>query len=495
MSLEHKALYEFGPFRLDPAERRLTCHTEPVSLAPKTFDLLLVLVENAGHLLAKDELLKRLWPDTFVEEATLAKHISTLRKALGDSPQGTEFIETVPKAGYRFVAKVAASDHSAGSRPDLAAETETAAVREAAPAGEERRTGWLDALSAGWRKLRPAHRNALAIAACAVLLPVAYIGWQPARAPAANPQAYELYLKGRHFWSKRTADSLPKARGYFAQSIALDPDFAPAHAGLAETCVADSNPAECEKAEAHARKALELDESRPEAHVALGVLLMQRFAWAEADRELRRALELDPRHGNAHFWRSAWLLAQGRMDEAIAAAQRARELDPLSALSYHQLGVAYYLARRYDRAVEQFQRALELEPESLWTHLRLAQAYGFLGKSAEFNQAAEQAARISPAGAARLAFGLAQRGETARAREILARELKNLSAKEANVDIAALFLALGEPDEALRQLEATAPRRTFDLWYLKVDPRFDALRGHPRFTQVLRTIGLEPRGT
>src|SRR5437868_9276664 len=106
MGLETKLVYEFGRFRLDPAERSLLNDGKPVSLTPKAFELLVVLLESSGQLLSKDELMKKLWPDSFVEEANLTVNISALRKALGDAHDGQHFIETVPKHGYRFTANV-----------------------------------------------------------------------------------------------------------------------------------------------------------------------------------------------------------------------------------------------------------------------------------------------------------------------------------------------------------------------------------------------------
>jgi TolB-like protein/DNA-binding winged helix-turn-helix (wHTH) protein/Flp pilus assembly protein TadD len=634
MSQPHKALYEFGPFRLDPAERRLTRDGRSIALAPKAFDLLVVLVENAGHLLEKNELLKRLWPETFVEEATLAKHVSTLRKALGDSPEGTAFIETVPKAGYRFVAEVKHAERAAAIPPP-------AEDAPAAPAEKEqsvRAPAWTRIFVAayvGWHKLRPLPRRFITAAALLALASASYFAWQrfnsqaeatgrritlavlpfqylgsdpeqeflgdalteemttqlsrmnperlaviartstskyrraeqdaaaisrelgadyllegsvqregnrvrftaqlvearsqthvwtatyerelaqilplqievcqsiareiavklAPRAQAAsapgNSEAYELYLKGRHFWNQRGAKGAPNPLPYYRRAIELDPTFARAYAGLAEALVGPGDAASREEGERNARRALGLDETLPDAHVSLGVLLMGRFAWAEAERELLRALELDPNHANAHLWHSAFLMTQGRTQEAIAAAQRTRTLDPLSPLAYHQLGVAHYFSRQFDRAVEHFQRALEFEPDNLWTHLRLVQAYDFLGNTAESERAARRAAQIADVGRARVAFGLARRGETARAREIFARELKNLPPNESSMDIAALSLALGDADAALRHLETALPNRQFDLWFLKVDPRFDALRADPRFIQILRKMGLE----
>ena len=106
-----KHSYEFGPFRLDAAERMLLRNSRPIAITPKAFDTLLFLVENSGHLVEKEELLKRIWPDTFVEEATLARNVFILRKALGDAQEGPQYIETVPKRGYRFLAPVKKLDH------------------------------------------------------------------------------------------------------------------------------------------------------------------------------------------------------------------------------------------------------------------------------------------------------------------------------------------------------------------------------------------------
>src|SRR5438094_2336650 len=112
---EGKHFYEFGPFRLDPAERQLLRNNQPVPLAPKAFDTLLLLVENSGHLLTKDELMKRLWPETFVEEVNLAQNISAIRRALDDKNGGTQYIETVPKGGYRLVGQISVPQPAAPS--------------------------------------------------------------------------------------------------------------------------------------------------------------------------------------------------------------------------------------------------------------------------------------------------------------------------------------------------------------------------------------------
>src|ERR1041385_952280 len=107
MSAETKVLYDFGRFRCDPGEQLLLCDGKPVPLAPKSFEILLALVRSNGHLVTKDELMRKVWPDSFVEEANLTVNVSALRKVLGETHEGQQFIETVPKRGYRFIAKVA----------------------------------------------------------------------------------------------------------------------------------------------------------------------------------------------------------------------------------------------------------------------------------------------------------------------------------------------------------------------------------------------------
>ena len=122
MSAETKVLYEFGNFRCDPREHLLLCHGKPVSLSPKSFEILIALIRSNGQLLMKDELMRQVWPDSFVEEANLTVNISVLRKVLGEAPGGQQYIETVPKRGYRFITEVAVLERDSG-RPKSAQET------------------------------------------------------------------------------------------------------------------------------------------------------------------------------------------------------------------------------------------------------------------------------------------------------------------------------------------------------------------------------------
>src|SRR5213082_1832638 len=184
--------------------------------------------------------------------------------------------------------------------------------------------------------------------------------------PTENPEAHELYLKGRFFWNKRTGENLKKAADYFNQAIAADPNYALAYAGLAGVYVlmpfySVGAPRDCyPRAKAAAKKALEQEDALAEAHTALAqVHCYYDFDFSQATSEFQRAIELNPNYATAHQWYcNSSLVALGRFDEAIAEVKRAIELDPLSLVINTDLGATYYRARRYDEAIEQLHKTL-----------------------------------------------------------------------------------------------------------------------------------------
>jgi DNA-binding winged helix-turn-helix (wHTH) protein/TolB-like protein len=456
MNHQPKHIYEFGPFRLDVAERMLLRDGEAIPLQPKAFDLLLVLVEHHGHLLEKDELLQAVWPDTIVEEVNLANNVSVLRKALGEDGNGQRFIETVPRRGYRFVAPV--REAQAGTvEPGVAEIAQAPVVQQEAPVAAA--TGEQPVQSASrWAKRRPA-----LVVPLAVLLLIGVVGainsWSPKRQPTApsatiksiavlpfkplaanerdealelgmadtlitklsnlrhlivrptsavrrytaldqdplaagreqkvdavlessfqrsgekirvtvrlvnvsdgsalwtyqcteycadifaaqdaitekvaralmpeltgkertllakrytdNFEAYQLYVKGRYFWDKRTGEGMKKSIECFEQAIRLDQNYALAYAGLATTYVTSAYremvpPAEANlKAETAARKALEIDEQLGQAHAALGVLHFYYREWSEGVREFQRTRRIRRSPG----WRKLTMNARVR---------------------------------------------------------------------------------------------------------------------------------------------------------------------------------------
>ena len=199
-----------------------------------------------------------------------------------------------------------------------------------------------------------------------------------------NAGAYEVYLRGRYHWKKRTPEDFRRAVNEFSQVIEMDPTYAPAYAGLADSYTLMGyfyNLIPFDEARVRARaaatKALELDQSLAEAHMSMaGVLEFEQWDWAGAEQEYRRAIQLTPNYASAYHWYANNLSIRGRHDEAIEQGTRAVELDPLSPIVHVALGHAYYLAGRHDEAIEQLQKSTrdravvcECSPVS-WTGLR-----------------------------------------------------------------------------------------------------------------------------
>lgn len=637
-----KQFYEFGPFRLDASDRLLLRDGKLVPLKPKVIDTLLLLVENSGRVVAKDELLGALWPDSFVEESNLTQNIYALRKALGAGQP--PFIETIPRRGYRFAAAVkkltdaAASSSTDGPAGGAAVPTENTwegseqdpSTDGPAPAGRD-----------GYRRLnsRLLYVSALLLLSAAALVyvwrsgeagrpaagagvkSIAVLPFKSLRAEAGedfagpgmadalitklsniknlnvlptsavlkfggpdcdplaagrtlgvdsvldgrvqrdggrirvtvqllrtadgaplwagqfdenftdvfavqdsisdqvtrvlaprlsgeererlqkhyteNADAYQAYLKGRYFWNKRTAEGFKKGIEYFRQAIAQDPDYALAHAGLAD-CYARLNerglpPAEdtAPRAKAAVMKALALDDSLAEAHATLGFIKF-RFEWdfPGAAQEYQRAIRLNPNYAVAHQWYAFYLLATDRQPEALGQLERARQLDPVSLNASSALGSYYYFTRQYDRAVELLQKAIEMEPgfaEAHWT-LGLAYEQKGLGKQAadQFRKAQDLSGGGDGPGAA-LGHLYAVTGKAGEARRLID-ELRETSKRRyvPPYEVAVIYAGLGEQELALAWLEKAYDERSLRPVWLKFDPRLDGLRADSRFADLLR---------
>jgi len=314
-------------------------------------------------------------------------------------------------------------------------------------------------------------------------------------------EAYQLYLKGRFYWNKRTAEALTKSIEYFNQAIGQDPSFALAYAGLADSYVVPANlipPREAmPKAKAAAMRALELDETLAEAHTSLGrVLAAYEWNWTSAEKEFKRAIELNPHYATAHQWYGGCLEATGRRNEAIAERKRALELDPLSLIINFELGVAFYYAHDYDQAIDQFHKTLELDQNFLPPHVFLPAAYEQKGRYeeaiAEFKKGIPLTRgsewSLTKGGLGHLYAILGKKTEAL----TLLDELKQLAAREyvPPTSVALIYVGLGEKDEAFVWLEKAYEERSFQLQWLKVEPRWDSLRSDPRFANLMRRIGL-----
>jgi TolB-like protein/Flp pilus assembly protein TadD len=317
--------------------------------------------------------------------------------------------------------------------------------------------------------------------------------------PTENPQAHELYLKGRYFWNKRTTQNLEKAIGFFQQAIDLDPNYALAYAGLGDAhsivpIYAGTPPKDdVPKALAAARKAVEIDDSLAEAHTSLANALVMNLPLATAEPEFRRAIELNPNYATAHQWFGECLFGEGRYPEALAELERAHELDPLSLIINASYGMALAGAGRTAEAIDQLHKAIDLEPNLIAAHSMLGQTFEAEGKLseaiAEYDKVRELAP--TPASYAVLAFAHAKAGRSAEARKILD-ELTNQSRDRyiGAYALAVVHLALGEKEEGLRFLEKAFDDRDILLqgFYgsIKTDKRLDSLRGNPRFERLVQ---------
>lgn len=322
------------------------------------------------------------------------------------------------------------------------------------------------------------------------------------RTYTADPEAYELYLKGRFFWNKRTSESLKQAVELFNQAIAKDPNYALAYSGLAETYVLFPTysialpHASMPKARAAAVRAIELDDSLAEAHAALG-LYLSIYSWNQpaAEREFRRAIELNPNYPTARQQFAGYcLMAMGRFDEALAEARRAHELDPFSQVISADVARALFFARRYDEAIEQLKQNLSLDPNFYFARRLLATVYHAEGAYAEAAAEFRRALTLDddPFSRALLARSLAKLGQTGEARKIV-RELEAQSAQQyvPSNGLAVAYWALGEKDKAFMYLEKDITERASRCVLYSVYPVFDDLRADPRFTEILRRVETE----
>jgi len=317
--------------------------------------------------------------------------------------------------------------------------------------------------------------------------------------PTENSEAYQLYLKGRFFWNKRTGQDLKVALDYFQKAVAADPNYAAAYAAEGDTCMliplfSAGTPKEYfPKAEAATRHAIELDETTAEGHAALANLVFLEMNFTESEKEFRRAIELNPNYATAHHWFGNSLLASlGRFDEAIAEGKRSIELDPLSLINNADLGSTLMVARRYDEAIAQLQRTLALDANFYYAHWNLGEVLYYKGDLAGCIRECEKARSLEedPEALGLLAQAYIKTGRKADGLKILA-EL-NETARRSYVRpelFAMIYAALGDKLKAIRLLEDEYQNRDgFDLTGIKVDPRLDPLRDEPRFQQLLAKV-------
>ena len=517
MSLPSPSLvYRFGVFQANVAARELRKHGVRIRLPGQPFCILSILLEKPGEIVTRDEMRQRLWAyDTFVDfEHSLNTAIKKLRAALGDTPENSRYIETVPRMGYRFIAPVE-QVAAAGPPVDVSLVTDRSGIAGAALHDDGKRERRIlvgvtillivvpAAYFAGYRfRSHPQPQNK--VVSEIHVAPNARESIKANNQPASSPksaEARDLYLKGMYFWNRRTVQGFQQAIECFHQATTIDPTYAPAYAGLANSYSLltvysfASATLYMPQARAAALRALELDENLAEAHTALALIAQnQDWNWQTSEKEFQRAIELNPNYATAHHWYAEHLMWLGRFDEALSESERARQLDPLSLIIAADYGAILLFSRQYDRAIEQCHTVLRKDPNFGRAAGIVAYAYVEKGMFEQALADEEILRRFYGEGPwhwSLLAYIYGRAGQLGKARREL-EKLERLSRHELLNPVIMLWahLGMGNKEEALADLEKAYSEHFNNLTALKVDPAFDPLRSDPRFQDLLRRVGL-----
>jgi DNA-binding winged helix-turn-helix (wHTH) protein/tetratricopeptide (TPR) repeat protein len=477
----------FGVFELDLDSGELRKAGRRTRLAEQPFHVLRILLQRAGSLVSREELQRQLWSaDTFVDfELGLNSAVRKLRDALGDSAENPRFIETIPRRGYRFIAPVDA----ANVVPPIDAE----------PPRQRHRHMWTTAV-------------AVVVVVTGMAFGAVQRNWRntaagehsSGTANTVHPQAHDAYVKGLRASGLQTYEGFRTAVNYFEQATARQPDFARAYAALSEAQLqflyaGPLSPREVvPKAEAAARKALQLQPDLPEAHRVFAAILHD-FYWRfdESEQEYRRARQLGGDHdgrGDGGMALGA-LIRRGRIDEAIAAAERQRRMDPASLNANLAVARAYRAAGQYDRAAAEIRSVFQTPITRPRAHFQLGAMLATLGRFDDAIGELEIAVRSSSRASrfeAYLGYVYAASGRTKDARTILA-GLESLATHQyvSSFGLALIHDALGEKELALAAFERAYRDRAveFSQWS-DLYPPFKTIASEPRFLAVVKEAGL-----
>ena len=322
----------------------------------------------------------------------------------------------------------------------------------------------------------------------------------PPQRHTENIQAYGLYLRGRYSWNKRTSDGVKEGIKYFQEAIALDPTYALAYTGLADSysLALDYRNVPVykghEMAKFYARKAIELDDSLADPHASLAwSLFIYDWKWDEAVREFHRAIELDPHYAPAHQWYAFLLASRGEFDEALIEAHTAQENDPASVSARRSLGYCYLYARRFDQGRYHLDRAIAMNPVAEESYRIQGLLLTFLKDFPAAERVLREGLTLAPPNGvttkATLAYSLAAAGDRSFALEVSEELRKRMETEYISpVDLAMIHIGLGEKETALDWVERAIAERRGWAAYLRVHPIVDPLRGEPRFNELIKRM-------
>jgi len=565
-------IIRFGPFQFDLATGELRRSNQRVKLAPQPSNLLILLVQRAGQLVTREDIQQRLWgADTYVDfEQGLNFSIRQIRTSLGDDAENPRFIETLPRRGYRFIARIGRDSSTvieslavlpfentsgdAGSQFLVDGLTESiiyrlARIRELSviPRGTVFRYSRLDKdpYEVGQElQVRAVVTGRMIQTGDDLILSVELIDvdsrnqiWgqryrrkmaevfemqedianqiceklrielrpsgqnQAGKRDTENIEAYQLYLKGRFFWNKRTEQAIKKAIGHFNEAIERDPAYAAAYAAIADAYIplgyytylppGDAFP----KAKSAASKALAIDESLADAHGVLGsVAWLHEGHRSQAERELKLAIELSPNVPRLRQIYAEFLSSLARFDEAHLEMDKALELDALSVPLNYVAGLPYYYRRDYGRAIECCRKAIDLDSGFYPAHYLLGLAYLQEGRFPDAIRELEQANAISLAtpfvlGALGTAYALA--GKRDEATDVLGQLESDASQRYVSPYLKSTILAgLGQLEPALESLYEAQRLRCCRMAWIALDPLLDKFRNDPRFEALIHRVDL-----
>jgi serine/threonine-protein kinase len=327
----------------------------------------------------------------------------------------------------------------------------------------------------------------------------------PANRHTESIQAYGLYLRGRYAWNKRTSDGVVEGIKYFEQAIALDPTYALAYTGLADSYSLHIDYRNVpvheghQKAKLYARKAIALDDTLAEAHASLAwSLFIYDWDWDGAAKEFHRAIELDPRYAPAHQWYAFMLASEGKFDEALIEAHTAQENDPASVSVRRSLGYCYLYARKYEQARYHLDRAIAMNPTAEESYriqgLVLTFQKQFVSAERVLREALALAPECGTMTKATLAYSLAAAGDLSYARQVAAElEEKKKSEYVSPVELAIVYIAIRDTEKALDWADQAVHERRGWAAYLRVHPIVDPLRAEPRFKALVQRMKFDTR--
>lgn len=486
--------FQFGPFEIRPATGELWKDGRRIRLAPQPFQVLALIVEREGNLVARDAVRTAVWTDgTTVEfDQGLNYCLRQIRLALGDDARQPRYVETVPKRGYRLLVPVEPIRRdpvaSAAAAPVPVAETSSLITSPSSPtrAPLQRRS-----------LLRPA---AAGITLAAGIVSAVLLWGGPFRAAPApvSAEARQAFEEAEHLARSWEIDKVEEAVSRYESALRLEPRYAEAWAGLthadivlsmsdrgADRALADS--------EVHARRALEIDETLSAAHAALGHSYWHQWRWREADAELRQAVDADDSDAVAHQLYGLYLASVGRSEEAVQHARRAVALAPVSGLLNYSLAQVYLQTGDFESAIIQADRTLQIDRHFPLAYYTLVRANAQLGRLTDATDAIEAGLLHTPDDSMAVwrAYVDARLGRMDEARTFLAARRAARKVPGSSVAEASVLVALGDLDAAFALLDEAIDAHVGSLLWIRTAPELGPLRGDPRFGERLARLHLD----